>query len=241
MVTVLSTAYPGHSEATVTRRARLFGKIERINIPIPIAVDKYNISMGGVDLSDQYLAYHNVLHRTVRYWKTLFYHGLDVGMVNSFNLYNLLAYQAGMRTTTDNDFRDMLVLQIIEKYGCERGEPVTKGRPPRILIVSIMGVLWKKEGAKGQLGHFLCKILLPSQLAVLAAPLLLGQTMDRDCHAAWHQSSFDEIRALWIDNQEYKSLLDHLALLLLDRLKLLRVEFECHKIWLYPLKLQERH
>ena len=64
VVTVLSTAYAGHSETTVTRRARLCGKMERIDVPIPIAVDKYNISMGGVDLSDQFLAYHNVFHRT---------------------------------------------------------------------------------------------------------------------------------------------------------------------------------
>ena len=27
-----------------------------------------------------------------------------------------------------------------------------------------------------------------------------------DCHAAWHQSCFDEIRTLWIDKQEYKNL-----------------------------------
>ena len=44
--------------------------------------------MGGVDKSDQLLSYHNVLRRTVRYWKTV----LDVGIVNSFILYNLLAY-----------------------------------------------------------------------------------------------------------------------------------------------------
>lgn len=57
----------------MTHRARLSGKMEKVNVPIPIAVHKYNVSMEGVDLSDQYLAYHNVLHRTVQYWKTLFY------------------------------------------------------------------------------------------------------------------------------------------------------------------------
>ena len=75
MVTVLSIAYPGHSEATVTRRARLSGKMEKIEVPIPVAVQKYNISMGGVDLSDQYLMYVAVLYGIVnpllprtRYW-----------------------------------------------------------------------------------------------------------------------------------------------------------------------------
>ena len=209
VVTVLSTAYPGHSEATVTRRARLCGKMEKIDVPIPVAVQKYNISMGGVDLSDQYLAYHNVLRRTVRYWKTLFYHGLDIGVVNSFILYNLLAYQAGMRTTTENDFRDMLVLQIIEKYGREKREPVTKGRPPRSAYRVHHGSTLTQE--KGRCQY--CKLARSGKVnftqrrcpdCPFAPPLC--QTMDRDCHAAWHQSCFDEIRTLWIDKQEYKNL-----------------------------------
>ena len=206
VVTVLSTAYPGHSEATVTRRARLSGKIEKRDV---VAVQKYNISMGGVDLSDQYLAYHNVLRHTVLYWKTLFYHGLDIGVVNSFILYNLLAYQAGKRTTTENDFRDMLVLQIIDKYGREKREPVTKGRPPRSAYRVHHGSTLTQE--KGRCQY--CKLAGSGKVnftqrrcpdCPFAPPLC--QTIDRDCHAAWHQSCFDEIRTLWIDKQEYKNL-----------------------------------
>ena len=91
VVTLISTPYPSHSEATVLRRACESGEVKKVNVPIPIAVAKYNESRGGVDKSDQYLAYHNVLRRTVRYWKTLFYHGVDIAVVNSFILYNLLA------------------------------------------------------------------------------------------------------------------------------------------------------
>ena len=43
-----------------------------MQIPRPTAIDKYNLFLGGVDKSDQYLAYHNILWKTVRYWKTLF-------------------------------------------------------------------------------------------------------------------------------------------------------------------------
>ena len=41
VVTLLSITYPGHSEATVTRTARLSmsGKMEKVNLPIPIAVE----------------------------------------------------------------------------------------------------------------------------------------------------------------------------------------------------------
>ena len=57
-----------------------------MEIPRPIAIEKYNQFMCGVDKSDQYLAYHNVLQKTVRYWKTLFYHMIDVAVVNAFVL-----------------------------------------------------------------------------------------------------------------------------------------------------------
>ena len=87
--------------------------------------------MGGVDKSDQYLSYHNTLRRTVRYWKTLFYHAVDIAVVNSFILYNVLAYRAGERRVSENDYRDLLVLQFIQKYGREKREPTACGRPPK--------------------------------------------------------------------------------------------------------------
>ena len=74
VVTLLSTAYPGHSEATVTRTTRVSGQAQKVTVPIPIAVAKYNISMGGVDKSDQLLSYHNcfaVQYATGRLYPTM--------------------------------------------------------------------------------------------------------------------------------------------------------------------------
>ena len=64
VVILLSTAYPGHSEPTVTQTARVSGEVQKVTVPIPITVAKHNTSMGGVDKSDQLLSYHNVLRRT---------------------------------------------------------------------------------------------------------------------------------------------------------------------------------
>lgn len=114
VVTMITTVYPGHYEHYVTRKVQNAGQMEKIDIPWPIAVEKYNRYMGGVDKSDQSLSYHNVLRKTVRYWKTLFYHMIDIAAVNAFVLYNLLAHQANCRTITENEFCDALVLQIIE-------------------------------------------------------------------------------------------------------------------------------
>lgn len=83
-------------------------------------IEKYNTYMGGVDKSDQYLAYHNVLRKTVCYWKTLFYHMIDIAAVNASILYNLIATSSGIKTITENEFCDHLVLQIINSYGKEK-------------------------------------------------------------------------------------------------------------------------
>ena len=89
-VCVMSSAFPGHSESTVSKKKinPKTGNVDMCEITIPLVVQKYNKYMGGVGKSDQYLSYHNVLQKTVRYWKTLFYHMVDIAAVNAFILYN---------------------------------------------------------------------------------------------------------------------------------------------------------
>ena len=118
-VLAMSTAHPGHeSEVKVTRKVIEPTGTKKLNeIPCPVIIEKYNKFMGGVDKSDQFIAYHNVLHKTVCYWKTLFYHLVDIATVNSFIIYNILAYNKGHKVITENDFRDALVIQIIQEYG----------------------------------------------------------------------------------------------------------------------------
>ena len=131
-VTAMSTAYPGHTVGTVARKEKVSaGKFQEKAVACPVIIKQYNKYMGGVDKSDQYLAYHNILRRTVRYWKTPFYHLVDVAIVNAFILYNYMIHQAGLKPISENDFRDTLVLQIMFKYGRRRRGSTPAGRPPR--------------------------------------------------------------------------------------------------------------
>ena len=65
LVCVMSTAFPGHGGNMVTRKKtnRDTGSFDTFEIPRPLMVENYNAYMGGVDKSDQFLAYHNVLRK----------------------------------------------------------------------------------------------------------------------------------------------------------------------------------
>lgn len=62
-----------------------------------------------------FFGYHNVLRKTVHYWKTLFYHMIDIAAVNTSIVYKIISAVSGLQSVTENEFRDHLVLQIISK------------------------------------------------------------------------------------------------------------------------------
>lgn len=130
-VTAMSVALPGHGEEFVEWRVKGKEGVTQIQILCPVIIREYNRYMGGVDKSDQYMAYHNVLRRTVRFRKTPFYHLIDIALVNSFILYNILQVKASRKVISENDFRVKLVLKIISKYGVDRHPEKRPGRPSR--------------------------------------------------------------------------------------------------------------
>ena len=87
-VCVLSSEHPGHSSISVERNVKdKGGKSQKKDVPIPIIVYNYNKYMNGVDRSDQLIKYYNILRQTKKYWKTLFFHFIDIAIINSFILF----------------------------------------------------------------------------------------------------------------------------------------------------------
>ena len=108
-MSVMSTCHPGHQSENIVSRNCLGAddKQTTMKIPRPIA---YNIH-GGIDKPGISQCFAD--NSAFIYWKTLFYHMIDVAVVNTFLLYNHLALLSGCRTVSENDLRDELVLQII--------------------------------------------------------------------------------------------------------------------------------
>ena len=93
----------------------------------PKAIDTYNQYMNGVDRSDQILAKNNTLRKCMRWWKTLFFHLIDIAVVNSFILFQL--YRSQNKKDVEElqrpkrycvlEFREELARQFsgLEEYG----------------------------------------------------------------------------------------------------------------------------
>ena len=90
-----------------------------VNVRQPQVFAMYNQYMNAVDRSDQILASHNVQRKCTRWWKTLFYHLIDISVFNSFILFrehqkNNPDNPALKRTSeySQNDFREEIIRGI---------------------------------------------------------------------------------------------------------------------------------
>lgn len=111
-VAVMSSEHPGHSETTVTRNVKQEnGQNEKMAVQIPSIVYNYNRFMNGVDRSDQLINYYNLLRQTKKYWKTLFFHYVDIALVNSYIIYKELNPDQSSRMS-HYTFRETIVRQL---------------------------------------------------------------------------------------------------------------------------------
>ena len=99
----------------------------------------YNCFMNAVDRSDNILSTQNVLRKWVRWWKTLFFHLIDIAVVNSFILFREQQTQfpdePGLKRTADyslTHFREATVRQLcgFPKYDHPPVRATTKPAPP---------------------------------------------------------------------------------------------------------------
>ena len=71
----------------MNREGKPGGTWSNTDVRQPEVFHMYNQYMNAVDRSDQILATHNVQQKCMRWWKTLFFHLIDMAVVNSFILF----------------------------------------------------------------------------------------------------------------------------------------------------------
>ncbi|XP_050553076.1 piggyBac transposable element-derived protein 3-like [Spodoptera frugiperda] len=85
VVTLLST-YVGAEPAGKVQRFDKKLK-QKIDVPCPKVVQEYNMHMGGVDLMDSYLGRYRIKVKSKKWYMRLFYHLLDLAVINSWVLF----------------------------------------------------------------------------------------------------------------------------------------------------------
>uniref|UniRef100_A0A667YAH4 PiggyBac transposable element-derived protein domain-containing protein n=1 Tax=Myripristis murdjan TaxID=586833 RepID=A0A667YAH4_9TELE len=114
-VTMCSSVHGAFSGQTVSRSVKEAGVWRKKAVPAPDAVIDYNQHMGGVDLSDAMISYYSVSHKTTEWYKTFFYHFLDIAVVNSFILYKELCKTRNEpKQMTHKEFRENLAAEMLE-------------------------------------------------------------------------------------------------------------------------------
>ena len=87
LVTMVSAV---HNDDMVSKRRRTGGQEE---IQKPKMIVEYNSYMGGVDKSDQFLSYYGFDHRSVKWWKRVAFHLLDLSIVNAYIVNAYIMYR----------------------------------------------------------------------------------------------------------------------------------------------------
>uniref|UniRef100_W5LLL1 PiggyBac transposable element-derived protein 4-like n=1 Tax=Astyanax mexicanus TaxID=7994 RepID=W5LLL1_ASTMX len=208
-VTVCSTIHKAYCGSTVQRRVKSRdGTWSLQSVPVPEPVRAYNRYMGGVDLSDALIKYFSVTQKTMKWYKKLFLHFVDIAVVNSYVIHRELSLAKQQKPLTQKKFREALCLQLAD-LGSERAtepaasEPKIKEEP----IVQPLVEEAKKRGCypvpivdpslatkreKSSVGRRNCALCLQKKKYMKTiykcrscdVPLCL--IVDRLCFTEWH-------------------------------------------------------
>ncbi|KAJ8410480.1 hypothetical protein AAFF_G00193840 [Aldrovandia affinis] len=129
-VFLCSTLHTAHGEDTVRRRIKgADGQWALKDVTVPPVVKEYNQYMGGVDVSDALIGYYKVLHKTKKWYKTFFYHFMDIAIVNAFLLQKDIAKAKGCVPLHQKAFRETLVKELAGVGSHSTARPVPPPAP----------------------------------------------------------------------------------------------------------------
>lgn len=187
-VAVCSTIHEAFSGQTVKRRIKTQdGGWTTKEIPCPTPVIEYNKHMGGVDLSDQLIQYYTVHHKTMRWYRTLFYHLLDIAATNSYLLYKELCSLKQEKPMSHRAFLRELTAQMC---GVTIAVPSARVQSGHIPVPIAPQTDQSKRASYGRRSCILCRhtrrVKQATPWKCKACDTALCLIADRNCFETWH-------------------------------------------------------
>lgn len=94
--------------------ARKCAEVFRFYILTCVYVCFSHRNMGGVDMSDALIGYYTILWKTRKWYRSLFYHFVDIAVVNAFIIQQQLAKMKQKKAKSQREFREALVSQLAD-------------------------------------------------------------------------------------------------------------------------------
>ena len=94
-------------------RRKVRGRKEEEMVEKPSVIANYMKNMGGVDSADQYYATYCFLRRTLKWWRKLFFWGLEVSIINAYILYVESCKNSNSNPMSYIKFRRELVMALV--------------------------------------------------------------------------------------------------------------------------------
>ncbi|XP_050950241.1 piggyBac transposable element-derived protein 4 isoform X2 [Labeo rohita] len=150
------------------------------DFPVPAAVLDYNKHMGGVDLSDALIGYYTVLHKTKKWYRSFFFHFVDIAVVNAFILHQQMAKMKNQKPLTQKAFREALVTELAGT-GPATGPAYIR---PTLNHYSHLPKYISGDSSIGRRKCKLCRFKTPVMCVTCDVPLCF--VPKRDCFTSWH-------------------------------------------------------
>ncbi len=188
-VTMCSSVHEAFSGQTVMRTVKEAGVWQTKSIPVPDAVVDYNRNMGGVDTSDALIGYYSVHYKTMKWYKTFFYHFVDVAVVNSFllhkELFKLRNDPTQTKPHTQKTFREQLAAEMLEF--AEGSAPTP--RPPST-DTTCMPMFYASEESRIRKHCMRCHVAgiprVKTAIYCRGCQVPLCLTSKKNCFQQWH-------------------------------------------------------
>ncbi|XP_068567600.1 piggyBac transposable element-derived protein 4-like [Cebidichthys violaceus] len=184
-VTMCSTVHQAYSGQMVTRKVKEAGVWDTKSIPVPDSIVDYNRSMGGVDLSDALIGSYTVHHKTMKWYKTFFYHFMDIAVVNSFllhkELFKLRQDPTQTKPFTHKTFREQLAKEMLE-FGESSADTLPK--PNSITCMPMFFERDCRKYCKRCRDAGMSRVKTSTYCRKCTVPLCL--TSKKNCFQLWH-------------------------------------------------------
>jgi hypothetical protein len=118
LVYLLTTHTSPAETKSIERSDRNGGTVQR---SVPKAVADYNQHKSGVDTLDQLHASYSIGRRSKKWWPRLVWWLIDMCIINAYSLYQ----QKQQDQSTQLEFREQLMQQLVERYGQEHNSGST--------------------------------------------------------------------------------------------------------------------